>query len=305
MVPTSNQKIVDAHLHWWDLENNYYPWLTDQKQDEGGLSGFDSIAKTYVRSHYLEDAKGYDIQGYVHIQAEWDPSDPVGETRWLQGLVDEGKLGGHPLAIVGFANLAEQRAESLLEAHSQFKNCRGIRHMLNYLPGTPALCWADQDYLENQDWVDNFGLLKKYDLDFDLMCFSNHMERAAALARRHPQTQIFLEHAGMPHDHTEEGRAYWKAGMQQLAREDNTIAKLSGFGNTIECWTEELIRPYILEAVDIFGVERICFASNFPTDKQFGSMEAIWQAFLSITADFSQDERDKMFATNALRYYRI
>jgi len=41
------------------------------------------------------------------------------------------------------------------------------------------------------------------------------------------------------------------------------------------------------------------FASNFPTDKLFSSMDAIWQAFLSITADFSQDERDKLFAGNA------
>jgi predicted TIM-barrel fold metal-dependent hydrolase len=34
-------------------------------------------------------------------------------------------------------------------------------------------------------------------------------------------------------------------------------------------------------------------------------MDAIWQAFLSITADFSQDERDKMFADNAIKHYSL
>jgi predicted TIM-barrel fold metal-dependent hydrolase len=34
-------------------------------------------------------------------------------------------------------------------------------------------------------------------------------------------------------------------------------------------------------------------------------MDAIWQAFLSITADFSQEERDRLFATNAVRLYRL
>ena len=25
MGERSNQRILDAHIHWWDLENNYYP----------------------------------------------------------------------------------------------------------------------------------------------------------------------------------------------------------------------------------------------------------------------------------------
>jgi predicted TIM-barrel fold metal-dependent hydrolase len=70
-------------------------------------------------------------------------------------------------------------------------------------------------------------------------------------------------------------------------------------------WNEERIRPYVLEAIDIFGVDRIMFASNFPTDKLFSSMDAIWQAFLSITSDFSQAERDRMFAANAVQHYRL
>lgn len=305
MGSKSNQKIFDAHIHWWDLENNYYPWLSDQRKAEGGLSGVDSIAKTYLHSHYIEDVEGYDIVGCVHVQAEWDPSDPVGETRWLQGLIDRDEIGGLPLAIVGYANFANDNVESLLEAHAGHANCRGIRHMLNHLPQNPSLCWADQDYMDHQVWLNNFRLLEKYDLDFDLMCFSNHLERAAALARKHPQTQIFLEHTGMPHDHTPEGRSFWKKGMQRLAGEDNTIVKISGLGNTIENWTEELIRPYVMEAIEIFGIDRVCFASNLPTDKQFGTAEEIWTAFLSLTSAFSQEERDKMFATNAQKFYRL
>lgn len=31
-------KIIDPHIHWWNLEENYYSWLLDQKPKEGGLS---------------------------------------------------------------------------------------------------------------------------------------------------------------------------------------------------------------------------------------------------------------------------
>lgn len=305
MAAKSKQRIVDAHIHWWDLENNYYPWLMDQKQEEGGLSGLEALAKTYLYEQYMADADGYDIEGFVHIQAEWDPSDPVGETRWLQSLVDDDKIDGKPLAIVGFANFAAANIEEVLEGHAGHANARGIRHMLNYLPDNPTLCWADQDYMANADWMKNFPLLKKYGLDFDPMCFSNHLPGLAKLAGENPETQVILEHTGMPYDHTSDGRQYWADGMRALAARDNTAAKISGLGNTIENWTEDLIRPYVLETIEIFGTDRVAFASNFPTDSQFSSLSAIWDAFLSITKDFSQDERDAMFAGNARRLYGL
>lgn len=297
--------MIDAHIHWWDLDNNYYPWLMDEQPEEGGLSGFDAIAHTYLQSDYHEDAKGYDVDGYVHIQAEWDPRDPVGETRWLQGLVDNDQINGKALAIVGFANLAANDVETVLEGHAEFPNVRGIRHMLNHISDNPALCWAEQDYLENDKWVQNYDLLKKYDLDFDLMCFSNHFKRAAKLAQKYTETRIFIEHAGMPHDMTPEGVAVWRDGMKALAAADNTIAKISGFGTTMPKWTKDTIRPYVLDIIEYFGIDRVCFGTNFPTDKMFSSMDAIMDAFLSITAGFSQNERDKLFAQNALTHYRI
>ena len=304
MGTKSNQRIVDAHIHWWDLDNNYYPWLMDPPKD-GGLSGAEPIAHTYVAEQYLEDSAGYDISKVVHIEAQYDPSDPLGETRWLDGLVesggDKGLLGG----LVGFVNFADANCEQLLEGHAASPLMRSIRHMLNRIEDDPAKCWAPEDFTVNPDWLANYGLLKKYNLGFDLMCFSNMMHRMADLAHKHPDIMIYLEHAGMPHEFDEAGNERWRSGMKALAANENVVSKISGLGTVIPDWNEELIRPYVLETIDIFGVDRVMFASNFPTDKLFTPMETIWKAFLSITADFSQEERDKMFADNAIRYYRV
>ena len=307
MGTMTRQQIVDAHIHWWNLEENYYPWLSDQlaASQESGLSGAAAIARSYLPDHYLEDAKGYDILGVVHIEALWNPSDSVAETRWLEHIADTGEDRGLLAGIVGFTNLASDNCEELLEAHAAHGRVRGIRHMLNRIEDNPALCWADQDFTVNDTWIKNYALLKKYGLGFDLMCFSNMMHRMADLAHKHPETMIYLEHAGMPYEFDEAGNERWRSGMKALAANDNVVCKVSGFGNTIPQWNENLIRPYVLEAIDIFGIDRIMFASNFPTDKLFSSMDAIWQAFLSITADFSQEERDRLFATNAVRLYRL
>ena len=90
-LPLADIPILDAHVHWWDLETNPYPWLTHAKPTEGGLSGVDAIARTYLPEHYFADARGYDVAGFVHVQAEWDRADPVGETIWLEALADHGE----------------------------------------------------------------------------------------------------------------------------------------------------------------------------------------------------------------------
>ena len=305
MTQPKPPRIVDAHIHWWDLDNNYYPWLSDQKVEEGGLSSASALAKSYLPEHYWRDAEGYNIVGLVHVQANWDPKDPVGETRWLQQLADSASTRGMPQGIVGFADLAADNLDALLDGHARFRGARAIRHMMNHIPGNPALCWADQDYIENPKWVANFPRLARFGLGFDLMCFSNQMQAMARLAQENPGIPVYLEHTGMPYDHTPEGVAFWRQGMRALAAAPNVACKISGLGNTIANWNEDLIRPYVLDAIEIFGVDRCMFASNFPTDSQFSSMRAIWDAFSSIIGGFSDVERDKLFAANAIRYYRL
>ena len=305
MTENNPQRIVDAHIHWWDLETNYYPWLSDQQPEEGGLTSAKTLAKTYMPEHYFNDAKGYDIIGVVHVQANWDQRDPAGETRWLQRMADSPQGRGLPEAIVGFADLASDDFDAVIEEHAQYRNTRGIRQMMNHIPGNPALCWADQDYLQNLKWVANFPRLARYGLGFDLMCFSNQMKGMAKLAQENPGIPVYLEHTGMPYDHTPDGVAFWRAGMRALAAAPNVVCKISGFGNTIANWTEALIRPYILDAIEVFGIDRCMFASNFPTDNQFSGMGEIWEAFFSITSGLSGDERDKLFAANAIRHYRL
>ena len=56
---------------------------------------------------------------------------------------------------------------------------------------------------------------------------------------------------------------------------------------------------------DSFGTHRAMFASDFPVERVHGSFDAFYSAFDAITADFSADERDRLFAGNAEAIYRI
>ena len=93
--------------------------------------------------------------------------------------------------------------------------------------------------------------------------------------------------------------------MRELARRPNLSVKISGFGFIDRKWTVESIRPRVLETIEIFGVDRCMFASNFPVDGMSRGYAAYWSAFDEITAGFSDDERTRLFHRNAERSYRI
>jgi len=93
--------------------------------------------------------------------------------------------------------------------------------------------------------------------------------------------------------------------MRTLAAAPNVAAKISGLNMFHHDWTPTMIRPFVLDTIDIFGVDRCMFASNFPVDKLHADYAAIWQAFDQITAGFSEAQRRKLFHDNALRFYRL
>ena len=296
-------QIVDPHIHLWDLSTHRYPWL--DKPGVNFLGDYASIARTHLPADFLAEAAPIEVVKVVHIDAGHDPSDPLSETIWLQGLADDPQGPGLPQAIVAAANLSQPGVEALLAAHAERPNMRGIRQILNVHPD-PVYDYVTRHYMDDPVWRRNFRLLAKYGLSFDLQIYPSQMKAAAELARENPQTSFILNHAGMFVDRDRvDAYVLWRDGMRLLAGCDNVSVKISGLGMLDHAWTVESLRPYALESIDAFGPHRSMFASNFPVDRLFSSYEALWNAYAAIVGGASAAERDALFRTNAERIYRI
>lgn len=298
-----NVRIVDAHMHLWDLGRIHYPWLTPPLPV--GINGDVSpIAKNYLLDDYFRDtAEGGRPRPakIVHVEAGANPKDSLAETRWLQALAQE---RGFPQGIVAHAELNKPGVESLLAAHAAHPNVRGIRQILNWHPD-PGKTFTRSDLLQDADWLKGFALLREYGLSFDLQIYPSQMPAAAALAGRHPDTPIILNHAGMPVARDAAGVDAWRTGMRALATQRNVSVKISGLAMLDWRWTPASLRPFVLETLEIFGVERCLFASNFPVDRLYGSFASFYDAYESIIGACSVEEKSKLFATNAERIYRL
>jgi predicted TIM-barrel fold metal-dependent hydrolase len=294
--------IVDPHFHLWDLERNHYPWLMQRPLPASVAGDVSPIARSYLLEDYRRESTRWQVIAGVHVDAGFDPSDPVAETRWLQALAAE---SGFPQAIVAAAQLHDPAVERVLEAQAAFPNVRGIRHIINWHRDAAKTYVDRPDLLTDSAWNAGFTLLRRYGLSFDLQLYPSQMADAAALAARHPDTLLILNHAGMPVDRDAEGLAAWQAGMRVLAAQPNVAVKISGLGMMDWTWTTETLRPTVLETIDIFGVARCMFASNFPVDRLYSSFDTLFDAFAEIVQAFSADERRALFAENARRLYRL
>ena len=290
-------RFVDAHIHLWKLDGLRYPWLTPPFADDGPNGSVEAIARDYLPADYLKDASGYNVVKAVHIDAGAHPDDAVAETRWLQSLADSGL----PTAIVAFAALNAPDVEVLLSSHVESPAVRGIRHIVNW-HADPQLTYTPANLLDDPAFARGYALLAKYGLSFDLQIYPGQMAQAAALAARHPDIPMVLNHMGMPVDGD---LSVWRAGMKQLATLPHVAVKISGMGFIDRQWTDAAMRPLVLETIDIFGAERCLFASDFPTDKLFNTYGRALDFYADLTRDFSDGERDDLFAANAERIYKI
>jgi predicted TIM-barrel fold metal-dependent hydrolase len=294
--------IVDAHQHFWDLERNYLPWLCDEPLIPFRYGDYSAIRRTYLPRHYLRDAAGQNVVKTVHVETEWDPSDPVGETKWLQEIIER---EGFPHAIVAQARLDQVAVEEVLAGHCRFPQVRGIRHKPRAAPSPEFVEPGAPGSMGDPAWRRGYALLERSGLSFDLQTPWWHLAEAAALAADFPNTQIILNHTGLPADRSGAGLAAWREAMAALAARPNVAVKISGLGQPGQPWTVEANRGVVLDTIEIFGIERCMFASNFPVDSLVGAFGTIFRGFREIVAGFSRADQSRLFCDNALRLYRI
>ena len=295
--------IIDAHHHFWDLERNYHPWLCDEPLVEGRHGDYRTIRRSYLTDDFRRDWDGLRVVGSVYVEAQWDPSDPAGETAWAESIAEE---TGFPTVIVAQAWLGHPEVEEVLAAQAAFGRVRGVRekpataaHPNEVIPHAPGS-------MSDPAWQKGYARLESYGLSFDLQAPFWHLPEARALAERFPGITIILDHTGLPNIRTPEGLAAWRRCMRTLAEAPNTAVKVSGLGEPhLPRWSVRTHRDVVLETIDLFGVDRCMFASNYPVDRLYAPYATIMRGFHAMTGRFSLAERRMMFCENAMRWYRI
>ena len=86
----------------------------------------------------------------------------------------------------------------------------------------------------------------------------------AKLAESCPESQFILDHCGNA-DVKSEDLSQWKRDMEVIAGRSNVVCKISGIVASAPLdWTPNHLAPIILHTAEVFGRDRIMFASDWP-----------------------------------------
>lgn len=295
-------RIVDCHVHLWDLSRARYGWLQDDPLPNNPAGDMSPIAhRDYLLKDYLADTANWRVDKIVHVEAGQPRGHQLAETDWLQAMADD---HGYPHGVVAGADLTDPDLDALLEAHAARPNVRGVRQIVCW-HADPMKTYNPVDPLLDPVWRAGFAKLARHGLSFDLQLYPSQMANAVELADAHPDIPLIINHAGLPTDRDEAGMATWRAGLTALAERPQVSIKISGLGITDRAWTLQSIQPVVLTCIETFGTRRAMFASDFPVERVHGTFDAFYSAFDAIAAGFSADERDRLFAANAEAIYRI
>jgi L-fuconolactonase len=271
--------IVDAHQHFWAPARGDYGWMA--------APGLEALRRTFGPADLLPHLKAHGVERTVLVQA----APTLAETNYLLGIADATDLVGKIVGWIDFENPEDRRALTRFSAHPKFA---GVRPMIQDI--------ADPDWMlgANLRWA--LDALRDLDLTFDALGFPHHAPRFLRLFARYPDLRVVLDHGMKPQIRANRFDD-WAADMRRLARETQTLCKLSGLATeAAPGWEDAALSPYVQVILEEFGADRVMFGSDWPVLNLNGDYGR-WMA--AARRLVPAGDQAAVFGGTAARFYRL
>ena len=272
---------LDSHQHFWKYSPQQHNWI-----DDSMVSLKRDFLPNDLEPHLIENK----IEACVVVQADQSEK----ETEFLLELATQYEF---IKGVVGWVDLRAKNVEERLQFYSQNQYFKGVRHIVQS---------EKQDFLLDPAFQNGIGKLGNLNLTYDLLIYSHQIGAAIKLVSQFPNQKFVLDHLAKPN--IKNGKIDpWKNQIQRLAQFSNVSCKISGMVTEADHsqWKPSDFIPYLDIVFDAFGENRILFGSDWPVCLLAASYQEVYQLITDYTANFSLEQRDKLFGANAERFYNI
>lgn len=292
-------KIIDPHLHLFDLNKGSYQWL--RSENPPFWSDKSLITKNFSE-HELALTAPLSLAGFVHIEAGYDNQQPWREIAWLESSCNL------PFRSIALLDITQPKAlfTQQLKKLIVYQSVVGIRYMLD----DDALA-----ILNHKNSQDNLATLAANKLSFEVqmpLVNTAAVERLIEIIALTPSLMLCINHAGWP-VLTHEKQGCWLQNLKRLASFQNVFIKCSGFEMIARdysvTWQQEIIK----QCIENFGVERVMLASNFPLTLFRASYQDTWLTYTQLNntkianteLSYNSEQLQQLCFTNAQRFYKF
>ncbi|MCF8568466.1 amidohydrolase family protein [Alicyclobacillus tolerans] len=274
---------VDAHQHFWVLERGDYTWLNS----ESGV-----LYRDYLPNDLMLHLGGVGIARTVVVQA----APTRMETEFLLEIAqNEETVAG----VVGWLDLESSSFPNEFAMLRKKAKFVGIRPMLQDI--------QDDKWILRDKVIDNLRVLVNEDFPLDLLIYPRHIPYITELFDRLPKLRGVINHMAKPNIVHQE-RYPWLEAMRELSAHPTIMCKISGFVTRANCtnWSVDDIRPFVADVIELFGVNRVMYGSDWPVCLLGANYPDVYAAVMHALPPFmTEADLAKIFGENAIHFYHL
>lgn len=164
----------------------------------------------------------------------------------------------------------------------------------------------------SEHFTTNLHYLEQQQIPIDLAVRPAHLELLILLLKAHPNLRASIVHGGKPNIHFDDF-ARWQELIYPLGAFPNVVTKVSGLINNLQSnnewhqnWLQEDITPYVRYLLEVFGVDRVMFGSDWPICEVAGGYQKAYESIShGLPEQMSATDQEKLFGGNASRFYGL
>tara|TARA_R110000868_G_scaffold401944_1_gene677804 strand:- start:315 stop:1187 length:873 start_codon:yes stop_codon:yes gene_type:complete len=282
-------KIIDPHLHLFNLQKGDYAWL--KPQNPPFWPDKHVINNSFVEADLLLPPN--QLAGFVHIEAGFDNQQPWREIDWLQQHCTL------PFKSVAFADITAITFTKHIKQLKLRKSVVGIRHILDE---------KAVEILSSTLIQQHFSLLAELEFSFDAqlsLADSQAVELLISLANKHKTLRIIINHGGWPPvENNVDAQKKWQLNLEKMAKCENIAIKLSGWEMSNRAWQPQHAATVIQDCLALLGQTRVMLASNFPLCLFTMSYSDLWNTYAELPKISTQCFENITFS-NAISWYNL
>ena len=283
----SDSKLIDCHIHLWELTNLQRSWNPPQ-----------ILRHTFLASDLDGASKSLSLNGCILIESGTTSDDE--KSLWKLAQPDTIS------AVITYLEVTDTDLESQLDIWEEQTKFRGVRIRLEGHPNPECILGSQAQA--------NLSLLVSRKKIVELLVTTDNLPTVLSLANKIPELGFVIDHMGKPDLIDGNDDKDWQEHMTLIAQNTNGYTKLSisPRADQIEKvasptfkWDADAVKSKVELLLEKFGPHRLMWGSDWPISRLTDNYQRTHEIMTLALQNSSSKDRNLIFFSTAKRFYSL
>ena len=276
--------ILDTHQHFWKVDRDDYFWLSRD---------LEVLYRDYLPDDLAPHLRQAGVTGTILVQA----ADTEAETDFLLDIAERCDFVA---GVCGWLDMDSDGFPARLDHYRRNPRFLSFRPMLQDLD--------ENDWILRPRVLENLAYVASVGMRFEILTKPPQLPYAVEAVKRTPGLRAVMNHLSKPL--IAEGKLEpWAGQIAELRGFPDIYCKISGMVTEADHrnWTPEDLRPYVAHVLDVFGLDRVMFGSDWPVALLVASSYGdVVNALRTVVGPLlGRDGHRRLFHDNGAKFYGI